>query len=99
MHFKEWEDTRGEEQKEDEEPETLLSASFTKQHVLDCLHTLPPDYRIVFQLYALDDFSHKEIGEKLGIQENASRARFHRAKKMMKERLLHLDTAQNERRK
>ncbi|MBC7391044.1 MAG: sigma-70 family RNA polymerase sigma factor [Opitutaceae bacterium] len=60
----------------------------SKEDILRCLNDLPADYKIVFQLYALDEFSHKEIGQQLGIKENASRARYFRAKKMIKEKLM-----------
>lgn len=77
----------------------MLSEQFTKQDILASLRELPSDYRIVFQLFALDDFSHKEIAQQLGILENASRARFFRAKKMIKEKLMALASNTYERRK
>lgn len=67
---------------------------YTKEDVLQCLQHLQEEYRIVFQLFALDDFAHKEIAEQLGIQENTSRARYFRAKKLIKEHLLSLNSTQ-----
>ena len=90
MRFAELTDKTGEMMEEEEQPFT--EHHFTKQDVLNCLRLLSEEYRIVFQMFALDDFSHKEIAEQLGIQENASRARFFRAKKMMKEKLMALAT-------
>lgn len=41
---------------------------------------LPPGFRTVFNLYAIEGFSHKEIGEMLGISESTSRTQLSRAR-------------------
>ena len=41
---------------------------------------LPPGFRTVFNMYAVEGFSHKEIGEMLGINETTSRTQFSRAR-------------------
>lgn len=41
---------------------------------------LPPGFRTVFNMYAVEGFSHKEIGEMLGISETTSRTQFSRAR-------------------
>ncbi len=42
--------------------------------------TLPPGFRTVFNMYAIEGFSHKEIGEMLGISETTSRTQLSRAR-------------------
>lgn len=42
--------------------------------------TLPPGFRTVFNLYALEGYSHKEISEMLGISETTSRTQLSRAR-------------------
>ena len=48
------------------------------------LNELPVGYRTVINMYAIEGYSHKEIGEKLGIGESSSRSQFMRAKKLLK---------------
>lgn len=58
--------------------------------ILHLLQELPDQYRLVFSLYELDDHSHKEISELLGISEGTSKSNLHRAKAILKERILAL---------
>lgn len=48
---------------------------------------LPDGYRTVFNLYILEERSHKEISEMLGISEGTSASQLHRAKAMLAERI------------
>ena len=42
-------------------------------------------YRVIFNLYEIEGYSHNEIGEMLGIAESSSRAALPRAKRMLRE--------------
>ncbi len=53
--------------------------------------TLPSGYRMVFNLYAIDGFSHKEIAERLGITESTSKSQLSRARTFLQEKLGELD--------
>lgn len=75
-----------------ESAEYDLYQNLNRDDIIHCLKSLPYEYRIVFQLFALDGFSHKDIGIQLGIKENASRARYFRAKNMIKEKLMAIAT-------
>src|SRR3569833_2629620 len=57
---------------------------------------LPQVYRSVFNLYAIEGYSHQEIGTKLGITELLSRTTLYRARNILKEKLMQLTS--NERR-
>jgi RNA polymerase sigma-70 factor (ECF subfamily) len=46
---------------------------------------LPTGYRTVFNLYAIDGYSHKEIAEQLGISENTSKSQLSRARSYLQE--------------
>ena len=48
--------------------------------LLDKVQSLPNGYRIVFNLYAVEGYSHKEIAEKLQISENTSKSQYSRAR-------------------
>jgi RNA polymerase sigma factor (sigma-70 family) len=44
------------------------------------IEQMPPGYRTVFNLFAVEGFSHREIAEQLGIAENTSKSQFKRAR-------------------
>lgn len=52
------------------------------------IRELPDDLRIVFNLYAIDGYSHKEIAAKLNIKESSSRVYLTRARNMLRQKLL-----------
>lgn len=62
----------------------------------DVLHQLirelPDGYRTVFNLYVIDDKSHKEIAQLLGIKENTSASQLHKAKSMLARKIKHYRT-------
>lgn len=62
----------------------------------DVLHQfireLPDGYRTVFNLYVIDDRSHKEIAQLLGIKENTSASQLHKAKSMLAQKIKHYRT-------
>ena len=58
-----------------------------KKHLLQVLQKLPDGYRTVFNLYTIDNLTHKEIAEHLGISEGTSKSQYFKAKKMIQEML------------
>ena len=50
------------------------------KELMSLIMTLPPGFRTVFNLYAVEGYSHKEIGEMLGISESTSRTQLSRAR-------------------
>ena len=50
------------------------------KELMKLIMTLPPGFRTVFNMYAIEGFSHKEIGEMLGISETTSRTQLSRAR-------------------
>ena len=67
--------------------------------ILEMIRSLPPGYRTVFNLYVLEDKSHKEIATILNIAESTSASQYHRAKGMLVKEieLYRLKLKQNER--
>ena len=55
--------------------------------ILTCIQNLPSQYRLVFNLYVMDDYSHQEIAEMLNINVGTSKSNLHRAKVILKEQL------------
>ena len=56
--------------------------------LLVMIQSLSPAYRTVFNLYAIDGYSHQEIAELLGISVNTSKSNLHKARKKLQELLL-----------
>lgn len=67
-----------------------VDAKLNADDLMDLISTLPDMYRQVFCLYVVEDYSHREIGEKLGIKESTSRSTLTRAKNMIKEKIWQL---------
>lgn len=61
--------------------------NFSADYILSLIQQLPDQYRLVFSLYELDDYSHKEIVQMLGISEGTSKSNLHRAKLLLKEKI------------
>lgn len=58
------------------------------EELLQMVATLPVGYRTIFNLYAIEGYSHKEIQELLGISESTSKSQFSRARNLLKNKLL-----------
>lgn len=59
--------------------DTLMDA----EEILQLITELSPGCRLVFNLYAIEGYSHAEIGQMLGIAESASRSQLARARKQL----------------
>lgn len=57
--------------------------SMEVENIMKLVQNLPPAYRTVFNLYAVEGFSHREIGEKLGISEGTSKSNLAKARKKL----------------
>ena len=56
-------------------------------YLLQIIQELPDRYRLVFNLYALDDYSHKDIAEMLDISTGTSKSNLARARMILKEKI------------
>lgn len=59
------------------------SDEISESVLLGMIQTLPQGYRTVFNMYAIEDYSHKEIGQMLGIAEGTSRSQYIRARQLL----------------
>ncbi|MCF8243539.1 MAG: sigma-70 family RNA polymerase sigma factor [Saprospiraceae bacterium] len=69
------------------EADDNLFAKYREEALVRMLQQLPEGYRAVFNLYVMEEYSHHEIGEMLGIAESASRSQLSRAKAMLRKML------------
>jgi RNA polymerase sigma-70 factor (ECF subfamily) len=65
----------------------IAESGIYEEELLKLLESLPHGYRTVFNLYAIDGFSHKEIGKKLNITDSTSRSQLVKARKMLQKLL------------
>ena len=58
--------------------------------LMELVQSLPVGYRTVFNLYAIEGYSHQEIGDLLGISESTSKSQLNRARNSLKEKIASL---------
>jgi RNA polymerase sigma factor (sigma-70 family) len=63
-------------------------SSLEAKDILKMVHQLPDMTREIFNLFAIDGYNHREISEMLGIAETASRWHLHRARQILKDKIL-----------
>lgn len=61
-----------------------FASNMDAETLLKYLQRLPPGYRAVFNLYAIDGFSHEEISEQLGISIGTSKSQLFKAREYLK---------------
>jgi len=61
--------------------------SITMDYLVRIIQELPDRYRMVFNLYVMDGYSHKEIAEMLGITDGTSKSNLARARMILKEKI------------
>ena len=86
-------DLVGEDQIEDVDVE-VEDNSIKVDYLLRIIQELPDRYRLVFNLYALDDYSHKEISNMLDISVGTSKSNLSRARIILKEKIEHYKASQ-----
>jgi RNA polymerase sigma-70 factor (ECF subfamily) len=69
----------------DEEPEWWKTVNLQVIHVE--IKALPDGCRQIFNLYVLENFTHKEIAQTLQISESTSKSQYQRARQLLKERI------------
>jgi RNA polymerase sigma-70 factor (ECF subfamily) len=69
------------------EEESAISRLSAKE-LMELIQTLPDGFKAVFNLYAIEGYSHKEIAEMLHITESTSRSQYVRARKWLQERVI-----------
>ena len=68
--------------------EESIPSIMQAKEVVECIRLLPIGYRTVLNLYAIEGYSHREIGTMLDIEESTSRSQYTRAKSMLEDVLV-----------
>lgn len=70
-------------------PENEISiSSIHFSQLLEMIQSLPQGCQIVFNLFAIEGYNHKEIAEMLGVSEGTSKSQYARARALLQEKLL-----------
>ncbi|MBN2681635.1 MAG: sigma-70 family RNA polymerase sigma factor [Bacteroidales bacterium] len=77
-HDADLEDVVNEELMEDD-----ISSFISHNELLEMIRKLPDGYRMVFNMFAIEGYSHKEIGDMLGVSENTSKTQLLKARKAL----------------
>ena len=75
-----------EEKKEDESANGL--DKLEAKELMAIIQSLPNGYRAVFNLYAIEGYSHQEISEMLNISEGTSKSQLSRARGILQDKIL-----------
>lgn len=68
-------------------------SSFQMDELLNMIRELPTGCRTVFNMFAIEGYSHKEIAEMLEVSEGTSKSQFSRARKLLQEKIAKEDKA------
>ncbi|MDZ7743127.1 MAG: RNA polymerase sigma factor [Bacteroidota bacterium] len=66
-----------------------------KEKLMDLIQDLPDGYRMVFNMFAIEGFSHKEIADILDISVNTSKSQLSKARRNLKQRIKELEKKYN----
>jgi RNA polymerase sigma-70 factor (ECF subfamily) len=80
----------------DENTAVSFTTSFEQKELLKLIQGLAPGFRMVFNLFAIEGYTHQEIAKQLGISEGTSKSQLARARVILQERLKQLETLSHE---
>lgn len=79
----------------DDIPDKEINAdALSADTLMRLIEDLPTNYRTVFNLFAVEGFTHREISQMLGISESLSATQYHRAKNLLKNKISKLQNKQ-----
>lgn len=70
-------------------------SEFTKDELLEVIQSLPSGYKMVFNLFAVEGYKHKEIAKMLKIDINTSKSQYSRAKSIIRKKLSDIKDKEN----
>jgi RNA polymerase sigma-70 factor (ECF subfamily) len=75
----------------EENNDTNALEKLSADDLLKCISSMPDGYRTIFNLYAIEGYSHAEIAEMLNITESTSRSQFMRARNLLQQKIKAFD--------
>lgn len=77
--------------------EEFIISGYAYDDLLSMIQSLAPRYQLIFNLYAIEGYSHKEIATMLEISEGTSKSQYSRARAILKDMLERHEEKYNER--
>ena len=71
-----------------EMPDEDATSDISSDEIMMYVRSLPDGFRTVFNMFAIEGYSHKEIGEELNISESTSRSQYMRARNMLQKMMI-----------
>lgn len=65
-----------------------IISKISADELLAVIQTIPPGYRMIFNLYVIEGYTHKEIAELLSITEGTSKSQLAKGKALLKNKLV-----------
>lgn len=78
-----------------EESFNNIESNLSVDDIQSLIDSLPDGYKMIFNLYAIEGYKHKEIAEMLGINEGTSKSQLSHARKMLQEQINKLKNYEN----
>jgi len=78
-----------------EESFNNIESNFSVEDIQSLIDGLPDGYKMIFNLYAIEGYKHKEIAEMLNINEGTSKSQLSHARKMLQEQINKLKNYEN----
>tara|TARA_R110002050_G_scaffold109799_4_gene221536 strand:+ start:40548 stop:41087 length:540 start_codon:yes stop_codon:yes gene_type:complete len=75
--------------------EESASSGIRTKELLSLVQQLPEGYRVVFNMFAIEGYGHKEIAKTLGISENTSKSQYRKARLWLQKAIIELDEIKN----
>jgi len=69
------------------EQQGFILEGLMEEDLLKIINEMPTGYKTVFNMFAIEGYSHKEIAEQMGISENTSKSQYSRARAFLKTKL------------
>jgi len=73
---------------EDDNNIDVGNGGISSGQMMELIQELPDGYRIVFNLYVFEDYSHKEIAEMINVSENTSKSQLSKARKSLRKKII-----------
>ena len=70
-----------------EEEHDPIQSAYSQEYLMGLINALPVGYKTVFNLYAIEGYSHQEIAERLKITESTSKSQLSRARQLLQKQL------------
>ncbi len=70
-----------------EENKNYIIEGLIAQDILNIINKMPSGYKVVFNIFAIEGYSHKQIGKKLGISESTSKSQYFRARNFLQKKI------------